>query len=73
MMELRFEMNKLPDVKAEPLTDSEQRIFLAALGRERGICEKVDAETRDMNDPEVINLVRICDSIEKKVRAALWT
>lgn len=55
-------------VHIEALTDYEQRIFLAAMAREKAVCEKVDAEWSNENN----NLVRICNAIERKVKAALW-
>ena len=55
-------------VRIEALTDEEQRIFLAAIAREKKICEKADAEWSNEN----VNLVRICNEIERKVKAALW-
>lgn len=55
-------------VHIEALTDDEQGIFLAAMAREKKICEKVDAEWSNENN----NLVRICNAIERKVKAALW-
>lgn len=44
-------------------TDEEYRILLKALSREREVCEKVD---RDCGDEH--KLIRIMDSIERKVR-----
>ena len=49
------------------LTDIEKRIFLSAIGRERKICEVTDKES-----PGEINLVKVCDSIERKVKDVLW-
>ena len=54
----------------EPLTDSEKRIFLAAMGREEEICRYVDRKS--VGDPGVINLVGICKGITRKVKATLW-
>lgn len=53
--------------KVEQLTDTEQRIFLAAIGREIEVCEKVD---RDYLGE--INLVNVCLEIKRKVKKALW-
>lgn len=53
----------------ELLTDTEQRIFLKAIRREREICQKVDDEYSD-NDSKV-SLVRVCNSIERKVKK-IW-
>lgn len=56
--------------KIEPLTDSEYRIFLAAMRREENICEKVD---RGMTrEPYEVPLVKTCSEIERKVKNALW-
>lgn len=54
--------------KIEPLTDKEQRIFLAAMGRERKVCKEVD----DKYDDDVL-LTKVCSEIERKVKAALWS
>ena len=40
-------LEKLPSAQPEPLTDKEQRIFLAAMGREEKVCKQVDEECRD--------------------------
>lgn len=56
-------------LEIELLTDTEQRIFLKAMSREREICQKVDDEYPD-NDSKV-SLVKICDSIERKVKK-IW-
>ena len=34
------EVRNQPSVKLEPLTDTEQRIFLTAMGREEKVCKK---------------------------------
>ena len=44
-------------------TDEEYRILLKALSREREVCEKVDKDCGDEH-----KLIRIMDSIERKVR-----
>lgn len=54
--------------KIEPLTDKEQRIFLAAMGRERKVCKEVD----NKYDGDV-SLTKVCSEIERKVKAALWS
>lgn len=54
----------------ESLTDIEQRIFLAAMGREEKLCKKADEEYYGIDN---INLVRVCREIERKVKKALWT
>jgi hypothetical protein len=51
----------LPSAQPEPLTDKEQRIFLAAMKREEKVCKQVDG------------LVRVCHEIKRKVKGALWT
>ncbi len=55
----------------EPLTDQEQRIFLAAMGREIKVCEEVDRNY--VREPYEDSLVRVCREIERKVKGALWT
>lgn len=63
-------ISKLPSAQPEPLTDKEQRIFLAAMGREMKVCEEVDRNyTRE---PYEDSLVRVCREIERKVKKALW-
>ncbi len=57
---------------SEPLTDKEQRIFLAAMGREEKVCKEVDEECRDCREPYEDSLVRICHEITRKVKGALW-
>ncbi len=54
------------------LTDKEQRLFLAAIQRERDVCFEVDEEAREKGDTDVVNLVDVCNSIERKVKKALW-
>ena len=63
----------LPSAQPEPLTDKEQRIFLAAMGREEKVCKQVDNECRDCREPYEDSLVRICHEITRKVKGALWT
>ena len=58
-------------VQPEPLTDKEQRIFLAAMGREEKVCKEVDAEMT--REPYEDSLVRVCHEITRKVKGALWT
>ena len=62
-------INSIPSV--EPLTDKEQRIFLAAMGREEKVCKEVDEEMT--REPYEDSLVRVCREIERKVKGALWT
>ena len=66
-------MQDLPSAQPEPLTDKEQRIFLAAMGREEKVCKQVDDEYRDCMEPYEDSLVRICHEITRKVKGALWT
>jgi len=62
---------ELPPVQVEPLTDSEQRIFLAAMGREEKICKQVDEECSNLTGYED-SLVRVCKEIVRKVKNTLW-
>ena len=63
----------VPPVEIEPLTDEEQRIFLAAMSREHKICEQVDKEWKDSGCVGGGGeLAYICGEIERKVKAALW-
>ena len=54
-------------LEREPLTDTEQRIFLAAMGRERKVCKESGADGDGW-----IDLVAVCHSIERKVKNVLW-
>lgn len=72
------DLESLPSVHLEPLTDAEQRIFLAAMGREEKICEEADRnyvrepyKNNLMSDKD--NLMSICREIRRKVKGALWT
>ena len=56
-------------LEIELLTDTEQRIFLKAISREREVCRKVDDEYAD--DDSKISLVKVCNSIERKVKK-IW-
>lgn len=58
-------------LEQESLTDKEQRIFLAAMGREEKICREVDEKYPD-KEPYEDSLVSVCRSIERKVKKALW-
>lgn len=60
----------LPSAQPEPLTDKEQRIFLAAMGREEKVCEEVDRNY--VREPYEDSLVRVCKEIRRKVKGALW-
>ena len=65
-------IEELPSAQPEQLTDKEQRIFLAAMGREEKVCKQVDDECRDCREPYEDSLVRVCHEIIRKVKAALW-
>ncbi len=64
-------VSDLPSAQLEPLTDKEQRIFLAAMGREEKVCEEVDKN--HMREPYEDSLMRVCKEIRRKVKGALWT
>ena len=66
-----FNINKLPSAQPEPLTDKEQRIFLAAMAREEKACEEVDRNY--VREPYEDSLMRVCKEIIRKVKGALWT
>lgn len=66
-------IEQLPSAQPEPLTDKEQRIFLAAMWREEKVCKQVDAECRDCREPYEDSLVSTCHEITRKVKGALWT
>ena len=66
-------MQDLPSAQPESLTDKEQRIFLAAMGREEKVCKQVDDECRDCREPYEDSLVKTCHEITRKVKGALWT
>lgn len=56
------------DIFNVEFTDTEQRLFLCAMARERKICVK-----EDENYPYGIKLAQVCDSIERKVKHShLW-
>ena len=65
-------IDELPSAQPEQLTDKEQRIFLAAMGREEKVCKQVDDECRDCREPYEDSLVRVCHEIIRKVKAELW-
>jgi hypothetical protein len=66
-------IEELPSAQPEQLTDKEQRIFLAAMGREEKVCKQVDDECRDCREPYEDSLVKTCHEIIRKVKGALWT
>lgn len=61
----------VPFAQPEPLTDREQRIFLAAMGREEDVCKQVDAKYSS-REPYEDSLVMTCHEIIRKVKGALW-
>jgi len=69
---VKMAVKALSSAQPEPLTDKEQRIFLAAMGREEKVCKQVDEECRDCREPYEDSLVRVCHEIERKVKGALW-
>ena len=73
MMVSVSELENLPSAQPEPLTDKEQRIFLAAMGREEKVCKQVDEECRDCREAYEDSLVKTCHEIIRKVKGALWT
>ena len=64
---------RLPSTRSEPLTDKEQRIFLAAMGREEKICNEVDEKHRNCREPYEDSLVKTCHEITRKVKGVLWS
>lgn len=77
LLKLIANIYRMPSAQAEPLTDKEQRIFLAAMGREEKVCKQVDDEYReclqDFAEMYEDSLVRTCHEITRKVKGALWT
>ena len=65
-------INGVPSAQPEQLTDKEQRIFLAAMGREEKVCKQVDEECRDCREAYEDSLVKTCHEIIRKVKGALW-
>lgn len=51
------------------LNDTEHRIFLSAMAREKEICQKIDGDK--IYDSTVKMLVPVCESIERKVDRAI--
>ncbi len=64
-------IRQLPSAQQEPLTDKEQRIFLAAMARERKVCKEVDDQY--VHEPYEVSLTKVCDEIKRKVKKVLWT
>lgn len=60
----------IPSVQPEPLTDKEQRIFLAAMGREEKVCKEVDRNY--VREPYEDSLMSVCQEIKRKVKGVLW-
>lgn len=76
LIELRKRVAKLPTTQTdthEPLTDNEQRIFLAAMSREEKVCKDIDRAFLGLNEPDTFSLVKICKEIMRKVKGSLWT
>lgn len=71
--EIRRRLSELPSAQPELLTDKEQRIFLAAMGREEKVCKQTDEECRDCREAYEDSLVWVCKEIVRKVKGALWT
>lgn len=68
-VEQELALNRVLDkLQVEPLTDTEQRIFLAAMSREENACKEVCADGSD----DGVDLVAVCHRIERKVKRALW-
>lgn len=64
-------LKEFPSAQPEPLTDKEQRIFLAAMERERKVCKEVDDQY--VHEPYEVLLTKVCDEIKRKVKKVLWT
>ena len=58
-------------LEIELLTDTEQRIFLTAMRREREVCKTVDDMHAEHTIGSNVTLVKVCDSIERKVKK-IW-
>lgn len=70
-LDIMNRLSNMPSAQLESLTDNEQRIFLAAMGREEEVCKRVDEEYP--GKPYENTLVWICKEITRKVKGALWT
>lgn len=66
-------LKQLTPAHPEPLTDTEQRIFLAAMAREEKVCKQTDDEFRNCREPYEVSLVSVCHEITRKVKGALWS
>lgn len=61
------------NAQLEPLTDAEQRIFLAAMRREEKFCRQVSDEWLSLGSFDMsVDLLKICSEIERKVKQYLW-
>lgn len=58
-------------LEIELLTDTEQRIFLKAISRERNVCQLVDDTYESYGIDSNVLLVEVCNSIERKVKK-IW-
>lgn len=56
-----MEIEKLPSAQPEPLTDKEQRIFLAAMAKEEKVCAEVDRNY--VREPYEDSLMSVCKTI----------
>ena len=65
------QIKDFPSAQLEPLTDKEQRIFLAAMAREEKVCEEEDRNY--VREPHKVSLMQVCKEIRRKVKGALWT
>ena len=65
----------VPESNVEKLTDEEQRIFLAAMAKEETVCKNIEDlwDQLSLSSDDDIDLVKICEEIERKVKKALWT
>ena len=54
----------------QPLTDTEQRIFLAAMVKEEKVCKSVDECREPLRYED--SLVSVCENVRRKVKKALW-
>lgn len=59
----------------ETLTDEEQRIFLAAMGREERVCKNIEDlwVQLSLTSEDDVDLMKVCKEVKRKVMKALWT
>lgn len=71
----KYQNADVPERNVEKLTDSEQRIFLSAIGKEKTLCQNIEKLWDDLHlsSDDDLDLVKVCDEIERKVKKALWT